>query len=157
MSVTSNYTGRLVDLFIFQGAKPLDEQKITLSFGTGGAVTTGVQKMSQVFANHFLTEKGSVPLLPDKGTLFLTAIRQGRILDESSLQSEFVIATEAVKRAMSLQAEQNGLPEDEQIANIELVSFSIDKIKSTLVVYIKLTSVAGSAHDLFLPLSTALR
>ncbi len=154
---TLDYSGRSVDLLIFQNTKPKLEQKITLGFGVGGFVTTGVQKMAQTFSIHFLSEVGSVPLKPDFGTSFLTAIRIGRVLDESSLQSEFVLAVQRVKRAMALTAEQESWPDDETLDSVKLLRFNLDKATATLALWIELTSNAGQNHNLYLPLSVAPR
>lgn len=157
MTETLDYSGRTVDLFIFQNAQPQHEQKIHLGFGEGGFVTTGVQKMSQTFCLHFLTERGSIQSKPDRGTGFLTALRIGSIMDESSLQSEFVLATQLVKRIMSLTADQDGWPDDEILDDVKLLNFSLDKTTGFLSIKVQLTSRAGVVHDLYLPLSVAPR
>lgn len=157
MATTLDYTGRLIDLLIFQNAQPQGDQKIYLGLGVGGEVTTGIQKMSQTFVILFLTETGSVPMLPLRGSRFITAIRLGKIIDEASLQSEFVLAAESVKRYMAITAEQEGWPDDEILTDIQLTNFSLNKATSTLIIYIQLTSQAGTTHDLFLPLSVVPR
>lgn len=152
MNVT-DYSGRLIDLFIFQNAQPTKEQKIYLGFGTAGQVTTGIQKLSQTFSILFLTEQGSVPSAPTRGTGFLTAIRQGRIIDESTLQSEFVLAAQLVKNFMALEAEATNPPLDETLADATLKNFILDEGAGKITVYILLTSAAGTSWDLFLPLN----
>lgn len=153
MNVT-NYAGRLIDLFIFQGAQPTKEQKIHLGFGIGGAVTTGIQKMAQTFAILFLTETGSVPSAPTRGTGFITAIRQGAIIDEASLQSEFVLAAQLVKNFMALEAEITNPPLDETLADATLKNFDLDEGAGKITIYVLLTSAAGTSWDLYLPLNT---
>lgn len=157
MVETTNYSGRLHDLFIMQGAKLRGEQQVELGFGTGGQITTGIQKLAQTFTVLFLTEVGSVPAMLTRGTRFVTAVRQGRIIDESSLQSEFALAVEELRQILDLEAEATNPPDDEAFASATLVNFEFNTAKSKLALYIRITSVAGTSHDLYVPLSVALR
>lgn len=152
MIETADYTGRLVDLFIFQQAKLRGEQKLQLGFGTEGQITTGIQKLAQTFTILFLTEIGSVPQMPARGTSFVTAVRQGRIIDESAVQAEFAVAVDQVRAILDLEAEATNPPPDETFASAVLERFVLDKVASNLILYVLLTSAAGTEHNLFIPL-----
>lgn len=153
---STNYTGRLVDLLMFQNSAPRDETKIYLGFGVAGEVTTGIQKLVQSFALLFLTEKGSLPYSLNLGSEFITVMRQGLIRDESNVKTYFAIAVESVRQTLDLSADDNDLPLDETFDSAELQSFSLDKAASKLVLVVKVNSAAGESRELFLPLPLAV-
>ena len=153
MAVTSNYSGRTTDLFIFQGAALGGDRPIYLGFGgtTGGQVTTGIQKLSQTFAILLLTERGSVPDNPDWGTNLLAAVRTGGVRNETDVKAIVSLAIEQSRSLLGVLAEQQTLPDDETFKTATLQSFRIDEEKSTLTLYIKVTSAAGETRDIVLP------
>lgn len=154
----TDYSGRTVDLLIFQGTSPEGEKLVTLGFqDAGGEVTTGIQKICQTFTILFLTEVGSVPMMPLRGTGFVTAVRQGRLKDESDVQSEFALAAESVKTFLNLEADLLNLPEDETLESALLDRFDRNESTGTLTLYIRITSVAGEAREVFLPISVPIR
>jgi len=158
MATTStNYSGRSVDLFIFQGAKPSAMQPITMSFGAAGQITTGIQKLAQTFATLFLTERGSVALKPDQGTAFVAALRGGRINDEAKLQAEFGFAAKDTLRLLTTAARRQQLPADERLKTVKLLDFTLDKPNSKITLTVGLQSVAGSTYTLYLPVSVPIR
>jgi hypothetical protein len=153
MAVKSNYSGRDIDLLIFQGTAVEGDQKIFLGFNPeGGEVTTGIQKLLQTFTILFLTEKGSVPAMPERGTNFLLAVRLGRLNDESDVQAEFSLAVEAIKELFSLDDFNDTLSDDERLDSAELQSVNIDKNGSLLTLQVKVNSLAGDSRDIFLPI-----
>lgn len=152
---TTNYTGKLVDLLIFRGAAAEGEKQVALTLNN--YVTTGIQKLLQSFAVLFLTERGSVTHYPDLGTDFVTAVRQGSIRDEADVQDQFLVAAEYVRQTLSLEAEQHEMPTDEQFLSAALKSFEIDRTSSTLRMYVVVTSVAGQAREIFLPVPLAIQ
>lgn len=156
---TVDYTGRIIDLFIFADAKLAGDQQIFLSLlgETGGKITTGIQKMAQTFAILFLTEKGSVLYYPDLGSDFVTNVRYGRIRDESDVQSLFALAAGDVLRSMQLEAANASLPSDESLASVTLNSFKLDKEASLLSLFVKLLSAAGESRDIVLPVPVPIK
>ncbi len=154
MKVTKNYTGRNVDFLIFQGTAPRGEKSIGLGLGaSGGSVTTGVQKLAQLWTVFFLTEVGSIPSAPGLGTNFLFALRTGSIQDESDVQTEFSGAARDVLEQLRAREQTSDLvvPDDEKIRSAALLGFTLDKGKSTLSLRVGLLSVAGTKHDIILP------
>ena len=161
MSVTRNYTGRSVDLLMFQNTAPAGEKSITLGLGgaTGGFVTTGVQKLAQLWSLLFLTEQGSIPCAPQLGTLFLFQQRTGALQDESDVQTAFSQAARDVADQLQAREFDSDLPVplDEQFRNANLVSFTLDRASSTLSLYVGIVSQAGTKHDLFLPVTVPIQ
>lgn len=153
-----NYSGRSIDLFIFQGAALTGDQKITPSFGeSGGQITTGIQKLSQSFGVLFLTEKGSVPSEPDKGSSFVTSVRRQRIKDESDVQAEFNLAVEDVRRTLKLAEVDAGLSNDERFDSATLKSFNLDEDAGKLTLFVNVVSLAGTSRVIYLPIPVPIR
>ena len=158
-NVSVNYSGRMVDLLIFQGTKPTGEQRITLGFGdVGGEITTGIQKLAQMFTTLFLTETGSIPSQPNRGTGFVTAVRFGRIKDEQSVQAEFSLAAEAVRSQLALAEEEAvNVPADESLSSSILANYTLDKNSGNLILYVDITSNAGTSKTIYLPVPVPIR
>ena len=154
---STNYTGRSVDLLIFQGAQAAGEQKIHLGFGTAGEVVTGIQKLVQAFTTLFLTRIGSVPYNTSLGSSFITSMRRGSIQDESDVRTEFALAVENVRETLLNDAEENDPPDDETFDSAELESFTLDEASSTLTMYVRVNSVAGESREVFIPVPLAIR
>jgi hypothetical protein len=161
VAASVNYTGRLVDMFIFQNAKLSGDALIHLGFDgeNGSKVTSGIQKMAQTWAILFLTEVGSIPYDPAVGTSFVTNMRLGLIRDEMSVKGEFGLAATAVHTQMATAAQkaQEPLPADEQLELSNLIRFNLDKSRSKLTLYVRLTSQAGTKHDILLPIPVAIQ
>jgi len=156
-ATTTDYSGRLVDLLIFQGVKAEGEAAITLGLGTAGEICTGAQKLSQSFTLLFLTRLGSNPKHPDWGTNFVPAVQQGRVNTEKAVNSEFNTASELVRRTLAKAWEGTALPADERLSKATLNSFTIDTENSKLVLYVKLVTAAGVSLVIVLPVPTAIR
>lgn len=151
MEVT-NYSGRSVDLFIFQGAKSSGEQPINIGFGSG-MVTAGPQKLCQLFAYYFLTELGSIPLYPEVGTSFIDTMRQGKIRDESDIKAAFSLAADIVKDSIIKSTRGKTIPADETINTISLLSATIDDAAGRISLYVEITSAAGSSFNILVPVA----
>ncbi len=153
-----NYSGRIVDLLIFQGTVLTGDKQVELGFGDGGGkIITGIGKLSQSYAILFLTERGTVQYDPELGTEFITAVKLGTIQDEADVRSEFLSAKEFIRQTLDLANDQNELPEDEQYQSSNLDSFEIDKQNSLLKLFITVTSVAGASREVFLPIPLAIQ
>lgn len=161
MAASVNYTGRMVDLFIFQGAKLKGDQLILPGFDgeSGGKITSGIQKMAQTWAILFLTELGSIPYNPEVGSSFVSNFRLGLIRDESDVQTEFGLAAAQVADQLALvtQAAEVTPPNDETLSSAVLVKFTVNSNAGKLALYVRLTSQAGTTHDILLPISLAIQ
>ena len=157
MATSVDYSGRTVDLLIFQGTQPSGMVQVSLGFGDAGYLTTGIQKVSQTFALSFLMESGSVPDQRAYGTAFVTQFRLGYLRDESSVKAAFSFASDSVVRAMRIQAAQAGMPDDETIKSARLLSYSLDKGTGNLQLRVQITSEAGIARTVFLPIPVTIK
>lgn len=154
---STNYTGRSVDLFIFQGAAPYGEKSITLGFGVAGEVITGIQKLVQSFTTLFLTRLGSVKYNASLGSNFIASMQQGNIRNEGDVRTEFALAVEDVRSTLVADAETNNPPDDETYASAELEGFELRKTESLLLLQVRVNSVAGSSREVFLPVPLAIK
>jgi hypothetical protein len=161
MVASVNYTGRMVDLFIFQGAKLKGEQLILPGFDgdSGGKVTSGIQKLAQTWAILFLTELGSIQYDPEVGSSFVANFRMGLIRDESDVQTEFILAAAQVADQLALVTQLATVPppNDEILSSAVLSRFTVDSNTGTLALYVRLTSQAGTTHDILVPISVAIQ
>jgi len=158
MSATStNYSGRKVDLFIFRGATPTGDAQIDTGFGSAGEMITGIEKLMQSFLSLFLTRIGTVPSRPTLGSDFVTAMQQGRILDDGDVIGEFSLAVEGVRSVLALEAELYSLPDDETFKAAVLEGFELDRTGSKLTLRIRIESAAGISRTVYLPVPVAIR
>lgn len=153
-----DYTGRSVDLLVFQGVEEAGKQPIDLAWGDTGYLCTGVQKIAQTWLVLFITERGTVLNDPERGTNFLQAVRSGRIQVEEDIPAEFSMAADRVSRLMDQDAADAGdLPDDERLDFAKLVEFSLDRVTSYLYLKILIRSIPGATRTVFLPISTSIR
>lgn len=156
-TVSVDYSGRKTDLFILQGAQAEGAHQLYLGFGDAGEEITGIEKLVQSFLTLFLTRMGTIPSHPAVGSDFVTAMQQGRILDDGQVISEFATAAEQVRSLLLLEAEENGLSADETISRIVLQSFDLDRTNSKLVLTVRVESAAGPSRVVYLPVPLAIR
>lgn len=152
-NTTTDYTGRLIDLFISQGLSPTGMKEITLDFDSSGQIITGIQKAIQTFLITFLTEKGSNSLDSSFGTRFITNIRNSN-LRGPQLQIHFRDAVEDFLNQQSKYIE--GLPDDEILDEVILDSYNIQS-KDSIELNIRIISKAGEARTLTLPISLVIK
>lgn len=155
---STDYSGRTVDLLIFQGVKETGKQPVELAWGDVGYLCTGVQKVAQTWLVLFLTERGTVLDDPERGTDFLNAVRSGRIQVEEDVPAEFSIAADRVSRLMDQDAADAGdLPDDERLDFAQLIDYSIDRLASRLYLKILIQAISGAGTTIYLPVSTSIR
>ena len=159
MTASTDYTGRTVDLLIFQGVKASGKQPIETAFGLdeGGYVCTGVQKVAQTWLVLFMTERGTVLNKPTRGSTFFTSLRFGRIRTEDDITAEFAMAAEQVRQTMDLDAAEDGtLPDDERLDEAILLEYSIDRLASMIYLKVRILTIAGDSRTIFLPVSVTI-
>lgn len=153
MTTTADYLGRRIDVLAFPGAKPAGMvplgQDLLLE---GGRVCAGVQKLAQRWMLEFLTIRGTMRYLPDRGTTFLTELRAGGLRTEADVQTAFLTAR--LQAAKNLRTEDAGAadPDDEKYADAALLSTAI-RPNGTLVLTVAITSLAGTSRKVILPLT----
>jgi hypothetical protein len=158
VSASIDYTGRTVDLLIFQGVQASGNHLIETGFGEAGFVCTGIQKVAQTWLTLFMTDRGSVMNKPTRGSTFLPAVRRGRIQVEGDVPAEFALAAEQVSRTMELDAVDDGtLPDDERLDEAVLLDFDLFRELSQLRLKVRIRSIAGDARVIFLPVPVPIR
>ena len=154
--VSTDYTGRLVDLFIMQGAQPAGMRPITtgLDGNNGGKIIAGVQKAAQTFIIIFLTEKGSRLHDAEFGTRFLTTIRHSNIND--SLMA--IIFRDAAEDVLTQQERYfvAGQLDDEIISALDLITFTVPN-STEMSLTVQLTTRAGTSRTVIVPVSLAVK
>lgn len=97
---------------------------------TSGKICTGAQKLAQRWALEFLTERGSMRHLPERGCDFMDSVRRGILRSQVDIFSEFSGASLAITQ--NLRAEEyEGMPDEERfdraiLANVTLQPGSVD-------------------------------
>jgi hypothetical protein len=147
-------TARTYDVLAFRGAAPSGEVRLEQSlFGPDdvGEICTGIQKLAQRFVLEFLTEKGSLPHLANRGCTFMTRLRTGLLRTEADVFIAFSFAMNDVE--LNLTAEEDGSePDDERFASANLDRVLIEPGLLTLRVTVR--SRAGTSRQPILPIAT---
>lgn len=157
MANTTDYTGRTVDLLIFQGVKAVGDQPITLGWNGGGQICTGVQKVAQSWTVLFLTDRGTVLNKPNRGTDFLAAVRSGKIQVDEDIPAQFSTAAERVRISMELDAEGESLEDDEILDEAVLLDYTVDRAASFLYLKVRITTLAGDARPIIVPVPLVIQ
>lgn len=155
-SVTA-YRGRQVDMLAFQnpgiGSLQLVDM-VLVGEGQSGLIIAGIAKLAQRFLLELLTEQGSIPGDPLRGTTFLTELRLGRVRTTPAAEQAFFLAVDQAKLRLQLE-EEDTMPSDERYGRVELVSISLSPA-DTLKLQLDMFSLAGTGVRLLLPLETTL-
>lgn len=148
------YATRSYDLLAFDGVQRNKESKLNLSLFSptnSGQLCVGIQKLAQRWMLEFLTEAGSMPGLPDRGSFFMTSVREGTLRNQTDVIYAFNYAKILVRR--NLQAEEPAdMPDDEKFASAELTSVAFFAGYAEIRVVIR--SVAGDSRAVIMPVST---
>lgn len=91
---------------------------------TSGAITTGIQKLAQRWLLEFMTEQGSMPGLPERGTNFMRAARTGQFSVPITVRAQFAAANLIVTRNLRNE-ETDDMPPDERFSDAELLNVAI--------------------------------
>lgn len=154
---STDYTGRTVDLLIFQGVEEFGDQPLTTGWGDAGELCTGIQKIAQTWAILFLTDRGTIFNEPERGSSFVVAVRSGAIQVDEDVPAEFSIAATQVARTMSIDATDQNLEDDEILDRAELLDYRVDTIISNLYLRVRIWSLAGESRTVFLPIPFSIK
>lgn len=159
MNTTTDYSGRTVDLEVFQTeAVPEAVLRLDLSATYGGKhrKVTGIQKLMQRYMILLLTAKGSIRYMPERGTQLMPAVLGGLLQSRSDIVQYFGFADgDAASQLKSQDLSEEGQlrPADEKYGKSWLTDYLIDVSSTTLYLKIKLQSQAGSAYTFVLPVT----
>lgn len=145
--------GRLYDIAMFQNEQATGETQLVASLavdGQSGTVLTGIAKLAQRVLLELYTEQGSMPFTPTRGTTFMSAARQGSLRTELDVFQEFAFAAGTIQSNL-LGDQTDTDPLDECFGTLELEQVMYSG--TTLVLHMTLTSQAGSARTVYLPVS----
>jgi hypothetical protein len=151
----ADYAGRTYDVLAFRGAAARGEVRLDQSlFGTdAGTICTGIQKLAQRFVLELLTERGSLPYSPTRGTTFMTRLQQGWLRTEADVFVAFSFALNDLE--LNLMAEEAVTdPDDERFASASLDRVFIEP--GVVVLHVTVWSRAGLARKVILPVATAI-
>ncbi len=148
----AQYRDRQVDFLAFDGIRygtnvPLDMHLV--SERSSGALIAGVQKLAQRFLLELLTERGSMPVRPERGSAFVTDAFRGWWRTPADVIGSFATALFHIRRTL-INEETNDDPPDERFetAILETVSLLRDQVH----LRIRITSRAGEETTLIHPL-----
>jgi hypothetical protein len=150
----TDYANRKYDFLALQNIRPFNKTRLGLELsapGSGGQIATGSQKLAQRWLLEFLTEIGSMPGLPDRGTNFMTLIRQGRLRTEAAIVAAFNFAAYDA-RVNLIKEEDDTWADDERISGATLQAIAF--LPGYAQIKFVLSSRAGDARVIILPVDT---
>lgn len=160
----SDYVNKKYDYLALQNTIGSGERRLGLELfnsTTSGQITAGVQKLAQRWLLEFMTETGSMPGLPARGSNFMRAARTGAFRTPINVRTEFALADLNIRK--TLQSEEiAGMPDDERFGAAEITNvavlpgFDVSQKSGTtaafLMLGVKITSRAGDAREVVLPI-----
>lgn len=154
MSTLTDYKDRTYDFFAFQDVKSSGDALLGMELfnsSSAGQICTGIQKLSQRWLLEFLTEVGSMPGLPNRGTNFMRLVRQGRLINYPTIFAEFAFSNYTA--GVNLRAEEDTTwAPDERFGSATLLNLAVLPGYANLRILI--TSLAGTDRQVVLPIST---
>lgn len=168
-----DYVNRKYDYLALQNttATPVGhrDKKLGLELfnaSTSGSLTTGIQKLAQRWLLEFMTERGSMPGFPKRGTNFMRAGRTGQFRVPISVRAQFSAANLIVRRNLRNE-ETDDMPDDERFGDAELLNvailpgFDVSQASGTTAAFlslgVKITSRAGESREIILPIEIVPR
>lgn len=153
---TTDYTGRQVDILALTG--PFSDRQFELDQvlynkeKPSGQVCAGIQKLAQRWVMEFLTPIGSIPYLPQRGSVFLNNVRSGKIRTELDATLLFNFAKDQVEYNLIQEDKAGTYPADERYASVDLLGVQVitgDK----MTISVRINSVAGDTRVFVVPVA----
>jgi len=156
MAIT-DYIGRKIDILAYYTDETgIGETKLEQTMtptGTGGVITTGIQKLSQRFTLELLTERGSMIYRPTRGCQFMREARLGYLRTPLDVMASFSASLTDIKRNLQLEESESD-SSDERFASATVISVSLTGGNAS--VYVQVTSQAGSTRTVIAPLAVTI-
>lgn len=153
----ADYAQRKYDLLGLQVSRTDLPSRVSLALyseDSAGKICVGIQKLAQRWALEFLTELGSMPGLPTRGSDFMLRVRRGELRTQLDVIQSFNDA--ALRIRSTLQNEEYpDMPDDERLDDAELMSVAISP--GYLNLRVMINSLAGTGRALILPIETLPR
>lgn len=144
----------LLDVRAFYPVRNRPARQMLANSRTSGKTASGLLKLCQKFVVELLTERGSVPYLPNKGSKFINRLRFGDIATEQDLTVAFSASLPELRT--NLRAQENSSdPDNERYgsATLQKVIISPDLVE----VRIAIRSRSGATASLTVPLHFQVR
>jgi hypothetical protein len=150
----ADFANRKYDFLALQRSDDSRNSRLDLvlySDDNPGKICAGPQKLAQRWLLEFLTEKGSLIGLPDRGCDFMRFVRQGTIKTQLNVTQTFNASNMRIR--VTLQDEEYaGMPDDERLDDAELLSVGL--LPGYMNLSIGITSRAGDAREILVPIAT---
>ena len=154
---TTTYTDRTVDLLLLQFVRsPVADAEVKPDVSVSPRIVTGIEKLVQRYAQLFLTQVGTVVNAETQGTGFMSALGTGHIYDLGTLTSYASAANKDVQTQIIVEDRALDTPDDEALANSEVIDLGMDRPTATVTVTVKLTTKAGDTYVYVTPIAMGL-
>jgi len=160
----SDYVNRKYDYLALRNTTGPGERKLGLELfnkDSPGQITAGVQKLAQRWLLEFLTEEGSIPGLPERGSNFMRAARTGLFRTNINVRTEFALADLKIRKTLRAE-EPSTMPNDEKFGSAEITNiavlpgFDASQKSGTSAAFlslgVKITSLAGDVREIVFPI-----
>lgn len=144
---TAEYSNRLVDVWGYSGGYTGELDASLFS----DMVCAGILKLAQRWVIAFLTELGTVRFNLERGTTFITRLRQGELRTEGDVSAAFLLAADEMADQMANE-ETESTPADEVYASCELLEVGL-LANGKLSLMVSVTSAAGTSRTVLVPVS----
>jgi len=141
-----------VDLLRGPGGSRTGPQLAAPADASGSWSVTGVEKLAQRVVLELLTRRGSMPLLPSRGSSLLDAVAGGLVRTEVDVHQRFAFAAVEVERNLAADASPAD-PPDERLARLELARATVAPGRLTLDVRIETAAGTGIEVPAVIPTS----
>lgn len=147
------YAADEVDAFFLRSASSVNPTAVEQDlFRNGGEAISGVRKLAQQFILRLFTPIGGHRYESAEGCQFMVDVLAGRARTVEQVRRSFYTAKEEILSQFIQDRETwRTIPEDEQLASIELLNIAVDR--DSIFLSIRLTSVAGQATAVTLPIT----
>ena len=144
--------GSRADLLIAHPAAEEGQRRYALGAENGqGVLVQGIEKLSQLWQFELLTERGTIPDEPQRGTELLRAARRGQLRTTVDAEQAFRLA--ATDASDALRARQPAdAPADESLDRTELLNLEVTD--EGIRARVRILSEAGEEREIRVPVQS---
>lgn len=141
------------DLLLIKYQDGFPEGRLAFGVNTTPMKVTGLQKVAQVFIKTLMTSRGSDPFYPNKGTTFVSLIRNSNITgSDTLLMSEIHDCISQASSQTSSSTRAFNKDKASQLESVEILG--LDTFEEGFVLYLKMRTMAGEDSAITLPFPT---
>jgi len=147
------YAADEVDVFFLRPAADTISGRVEQDIlRDGGEAISGVGKLAQQFVLRLFTPIGGQRYEPREGSQFMLDVTAGRTRTADQVRRSFAIAREEIiSQFLRDQELWSHIPDDERLAEVELVSVNV--VQDSIFLVVRIISVAGQATAVTLPIT----